>query len=730
MTVEQYDVEFDMLSRFALEVIRDEAARTEKLVRGLSLQERVNLSKLVGKRSSSGHKRKAEQQPITVPQRNLRSGGDLHHFQQKPFEATEAAREKPLCTTCRKHHLGRSLFWTRTCFKCKQEGHTADICPIRLIGIAQNRVADAQQQGKVFSTNKSKVEKAGTVVTEVVFNPPTRISFKFKGVKTVVLLKVISGMKASKLLNQGIWSILASVVDTREANVSLSLEPVVRDYPDVFPNEFSGLPPHREIDFAIELEPGTFPKSKAPYRMAPAKLKELKVQLQKLLDKGHVVSKDDIFMDPAKIEVATSWPWPSTVSEAFENNFQNFKQKLVTAPVLTIPDGSGSFVIYSDASKKGLGCVLRQQSKIVAYASRQLKSHEQNYPPYDLELAAVVFALKIWRNYLYGEKIQIFTNHKNLKYFFTQKELNMRQQRWLELVKDYDSALITRQTPLYRDLKRAGIVVSVGAVISQLAQLSVQPTLRQKIIVAQREDPYLIGKRRLVGTGKADGFFISSDGGLLFERCVCVPADSPVKKELLTEAYSSPFYMHSGKSTYTTSKWAQLYLSGIVRLHGVPVSIVSDRDVRFTSNFQATISMAPFEALYDKCCRSPVYVGRKDLEFDVGDKVFLKVAPMKGVLRFEKKGRLSPYFVQQFEILERIGLVAYRLALPPSLFVVHDVFHVLMLRKYVINPSHVVDYEPLEINENLSYAEQPVEILVREIKMLRNRGIPLVKVLG
>ena len=110
--------------------------------------------------------------------------------------------------------------------------------------------------------------------------------------------------------------------------------------------------------------------------------------------------------------------------------------------------------------------------------------------------------------------------------------------------------------------------------------------------------------------------------------------------------------------------------------------------------------------------------------------MFLKVAPMKGVLQFEKKGRLSPYFVQQFEILERIGPVAYRLALPPSFFVVHDVFHVLMLRKYVINPSHVVDYEPLEINENLSYAEQPVEILVREIKMLRNRGIPLVKVLG
>ncbi|XP_050945505.1 uncharacterized protein LOC127150858 [Cucumis melo] len=102
---------------------------------------------------------------------------------------------------------------------------------------------------------------------------------------------------------------------------------------------------------------------------------------------------------------------------------------------------------------------------------------------------------------------------------------------------------------------------------------------------------------------------------------------------------------------------------------------------------------------------------------------------MKGVLRFEKKGKLSTCFVKPFEILERIGPVAYRLALQPSLCVVHDMFHVSMLRKYVTDPSHVVDYEPLVIDENLSYAEQSVEIMAKEVKMLRNRGIPLVKVL-
>ncbi|KAL0549239.1 hypothetical protein IC582_013720 [Cucumis melo] len=123
---------------------------------------------------------------------------------------------------------------------------------------------------------------------EVALNPPLMTSFKFKGEGSRSLPKVISAMKASKLLNQGTWSILSSVVDTREVNVSLSSEPVVRNYLDVFPEELLRLPPHREIEFVIELEPGTVPISRALYRMAPVELKELKVQLQELLDKGFI----------------------------------------------------------------------------------------------------------------------------------------------------------------------------------------------------------------------------------------------------------------------------------------------------------------------------------------------------------------------------------------------------------------------------------------------------------
>ena len=125
-------------------------------------------------------------------------------------------------------------------------------------------------------------------------------------------------------------------------------------------------------------------------------------------------------------------------SDKCQNSFELLKEMLVEAPVLTQPNSGKEYTLYSDASGIGLGCVLMQDRKVVAYSSRQLKPHEQNYPAHDLELAAVVFDLKIWRPYLYGEKCRIYTDHKSLKYLLTQKELNLRQRRWLELFKDYD----------------------------------------------------------------------------------------------------------------------------------------------------------------------------------------------------------------------------------------------------------------------------------------------------
>ena len=117
------------------------------------------------------------------------------------------------------------------------------------------------------------------------------------------------------------------------------------------------------------------------------------------------------------------------------------KTRLTTALVLTLSEGSDSYVIYCDASRVGLGCVLMQRDKVISYASRKLKVHEKNYPTHDLELTAVVFALKIWRHYLYGVHVYLFINHNNLQYVFTQKNVNLCQRIWLEFLKNYDMSV-------------------------------------------------------------------------------------------------------------------------------------------------------------------------------------------------------------------------------------------------------------------------------------------------
>ena len=128
-------------------------------------------------------------------------------------------------------------------------------------------------------------------------------------------------------------------------------------------------------------------------------------------------------------------------SEKCQRSFDKLKAFLTEAPVLTQPTYDKEYMIFSDTSLNGLGCVLMQEGKVVAYASRQLTPHEKNYTTHDLELAVIVFALKIWRHYLYGEKCFIYTNNKSIKYLPSQRELNLRQCRWMELIKDYDCVI-------------------------------------------------------------------------------------------------------------------------------------------------------------------------------------------------------------------------------------------------------------------------------------------------
>nr|BAH80065.1 putative retrotransposon protein [Oryza sativa Indica Group] len=208
-----------------------------------------------------------------------------------------------------------------------------------------------------------------------------------------------------------------------------------------------------------------------------AKFSKCEFWLSEVKFLGHVISSGGVAVDPSNVESVLSWKQPKTVSEirsflglagyyrrfienfskiarpmtrllqkevkykwteSCEQSFQELKKRLVTAPVLILPDSRKGFQVYCDASRLGLGCVLMQEGKVVAYASRQLRPRENNYPTHDLELVAVVHALKIWRHYLFGNRTEVYTYHKSLKYIFTQLDLNMRQRRWLELIKDYD----------------------------------------------------------------------------------------------------------------------------------------------------------------------------------------------------------------------------------------------------------------------------------------------------
>nr|GEU53367.1 putative reverse transcriptase domain-containing protein [Tanacetum cinerariifolium] len=220
-------------------------------------------------------------------------------------------------------------------------------------------------------------------------------------------------------------------------------------FPVVFHDDLPRLPPPQQVEFRIELMPGATPVARAPYRLSPSEMKELADQLQELSEKGfirpsfHVIDSKGVHVDLVKIEAIRNWAALTTPTKGKdeEEAFQLLKQKLCCAPILVLPKGSKDFVVYCDASLKGFGAVLMQRDKVIAYASRQLRTHKENYTSHDLELEAVVFALRLWRHYLYETKCVVYMDHKSLQYILDQKELNMRQRRWIKLLSDYDSEI-------------------------------------------------------------------------------------------------------------------------------------------------------------------------------------------------------------------------------------------------------------------------------------------------
>ncbi|GJX41673.1 putative nucleotidyltransferase, ribonuclease H [Tanacetum coccineum] len=700
-----------------------------------------------------------------------------------------------------------------------------------------------------------------------------------------------------------------------------------------------------------------------------AKFSKCEFWIPKVQFLGHVIDSQGIHVDPAKIESIKDWASPKTPTEirqflglagyyrrfiegfskiakpmtkltqkkvAFEWGdkqeaaFQTLKNKLCSAPVLALPQGAENFIVYCDASHKGLGAVLMQNEKVIAYASRQLKIHEKNYTTHDLELGAVVFALKLWRHYLYGTKCTVFTDHKSLQHILNQKELNMRQRRWLELLSDYDCEI--RYHP-----GRANVVADALSRQERIEPLRVRAlvmtiglNLPKQILEAQMEaqKPENIKNEDVGGMIRKDipkeRLEPRADGTLCLNGRSWLPCYGDLRTVIMHESHKSKYSVHLGSdkmyqdmkklywwpnmkadiATYVSKcltcarvkaehqrpsgllvqpkipqwKWdnitmdfvtklpkstqghdtiwvivdrltksaifipmrendpmeklARMYLKEVVTRHGIPVLIICDRDPRFSSNFwkslqkalgtsldmstayhpetdgqsertiqtledmlracvidfgngwikhlplvefsynnsyHASIKAAPFEALYGRKCRSPVCwaeVGeaqltgpdlvqettekiiqikqriqaardrqksyadlkRKLMEFQVGDRVMLKVSPWKGVVRFGKRGKLNPRYVGPFKVLEKVGSIAYKLELPQELSQVHNTFHVSNLNKYYADEPLAIPLEGLHIDDKLQFVEEPVEIMEWEIKRLKRSRIPLVKV--
>ncbi|GKC42144.1 putative reverse transcriptase domain-containing protein [Tanacetum coccineum] len=579
--------------------------------------------------------------------------------------------------------------------------------------------------------------------------------------------------------------------------------------------------------------------------------------------------------------------------EKEETAFQTLKQKLCSAPILALPEGSENFVVYCDASHKGLGAVLMQKEKVIAYASRQLKIHEKNYTTHDLELGAVVFALKMWRHYLYGTKCVVYTDHKSLQHILDQKELNMRQQR-------------------PKPLRVRALVMTIS--------LNLPTRILNAQVEARKEENY--GTEDLLGMIKK--LEPRADGTMCLKNRSWIPCFGDLRALIMHESHKSKYSIHPGSdkmyqdlkklywwpnmkaeiATYVSKcmtcakvkaeyqkpsgllvqpkipewKWENItmdfvtklpkmasgqdmiwvivdrltksahflpakendsmekltrqYLKEVVSRHGVPVSIISDRDGRFVSQFwqslqeafgtqldmstayhpetdgqsertiqtledmlracvidfgkgwdrhlpliefsynnsyHTSIKAAPFEALYGRKCRSPICwaeVGdaqltgpeivrettekiiqikhrlqasrdrqkryadkrRKPLEFQVGDKVILKVSPWKRVIHFGKRGKLNPRYIGPFKILAKVGTVAYRLELPEKLSRVHSSFHVSNLKKCLSDEPLVIPLDEIHIDEKLNFTEELVEIMDREVKHLKQSHIPIVKV--
>nr|GEX67418.1 putative reverse transcriptase domain-containing protein [Tanacetum cinerariifolium] len=401
--------------------------------------------------------------------------------------------------------------------------------------------------------------------------------------------------------------------------------------------------------------------------------------------RGHVINSQGIRVDPTKIESIKDWTSSKTPTEIhqclglasyyrrFIKGFLKIAKSMtkLTQKGVKFYWGSKDFVDYCDALHKGLGDVLMQREKVVAYASRQLKIHEKKYVTHDLELGSIVFALKIWRQYLYGTKCMVFTDHKSLQHILDQKELNMRQRYWLELLSDYDCKICYHP-------EKANVVADA---LSRKEQIK---PLRDNITMD------FITKLPKLSQGY-DTIWVIVDR--LTKSVIFVPM----------------------RETDPMKKLARMYLK-----EGW-VNHLSSVEFLYNNSYHANIKAAPFEALYGRKCRSLVcwakvreaqLLGPEIVQeptekiIQIKQRIQAPVSPWKGFVHFGKRGNLKPIYVGPFKVLENVRSITYKLELPQEPSKVHNTFHVSNLKKCYADEPLAIPLDGLHFDDKLHFVEE------------------------
>ncbi|GJW84569.1 putative reverse transcriptase domain-containing protein [Tanacetum coccineum] len=507
-----------------------------------------------------------------------------------------------------------------------------------------------------------------------------------------------------------------------------------------------------------------------------AKFSKCEFWLSKVQFLGHVIDSEGIHVDPAKIEAIKDWASPKTPTEIrqflglagyyrrfiegfskiarpmtkltqksvkfewgekAEAAFQLLKQKLCSAPILALPEGSENFVVYCDASHKGLGAVLMQREKVIAYASRQLKVHEKNYTTHDLELGAV-----------------------SLQHILDQKELNMRQRRWLELLSDYDCEI--RYHP-----GKANVVADALSRKERSKPLRV----RALVMTIGKEENFINEDLR----GMINKLEPRADGTLCLNNRSWIPCLGDLRALIMHESHKSKYSIHPGSDKmYQDLKklywWPNMkakiatYVSKCLTCAKVkieyqkPSGLLVQPEIpqwkweNITINFvnkllRTTAGQDTIWVIIDRLTKSAHFLPmREDDTLEKLTRQYLKeVVSKHGVPAhwhrdhprdkrrelFKSRAYLSRPCDRQksfADIIAKVGTVAYRLELPEKLSRVHSTFHVSKLKKCMADEPLAIPLDEIQVERKLNFIKEPIEIMDREVKRLKQSRIPIVKV--